>query len=60
MKKPSARHRRDNLPERFTATGGVNSGHAILSGICGAACLFAFGLSHLGAPRFQPIRHPGE
>ena len=44
------------LLDRFTASGEVNTGYAILFGICGAAYLLAFGLSHLCAPRFEPIR----
>ncbi|MFN0079784.1 MAG: MFS transporter [Prosthecobacter sp.] len=43
------------LLDRFTASGDVNTGYAILFGICAAAYLLAFGLNHLFAKRFAPI-----
>jgi ACS family hexuronate transporter-like MFS transporter len=47
------------LLDRFTANGDVNTGYGILFGICALAYLAAFGLSHLLAPRFEPIEKEG-
>jgi len=46
------------LLDRFGASGNVNSGYAILFGICGSAYLVAFALNHLLAPTFAPIQTP--
>jgi MFS transporter, ACS family, hexuronate transporter len=43
------------LLDRFQASGDVTTGYAILFGICGSAYLIAFGISHLLAPKFEPI-----
>jgi MFS transporter, ACS family, hexuronate transporter len=43
------------LLDRFTANGDVNTGYGILLGICAVAYLAAFGLSHMLAPRFEPV-----
>ena len=43
------------LLDRFTASGNVTTGYAILFAICGSAYLVAFALNHLLAPRFEPI-----
>ncbi len=48
------------LLDRFAGAGDVTAGYAWLFGICGFAYLVAFGLNHLLAPSFQPIRHPHE
>src|SRR5579862_6763140 len=44
------------LIDRFQARGAVTSAYAILFGICGCMYLVAFGLNHLFAPRFEPMR----
>ena len=44
------------LLDRFAASGDVNTGYGILFGICGLAYLVAFGLNHLFAPRFEPMK----
>ena len=43
------------LLDRFTSTGNVTTGYAILFAICGSAYLVAFALNHLLAPKFEPI-----
>jgi ACS family hexuronate transporter-like MFS transporter len=43
------------LLDRSQASGNVTAGYAILFVICGSAYLLAFGISHLLAPRFDPI-----
>jgi ACS family hexuronate transporter-like MFS transporter len=43
------------LLDRFEARGDVTDGYAVLFGICASAYLVAFALSHLLAPRFEPI-----
>jgi ACS family hexuronate transporter-like MFS transporter len=43
------------LLDRFTASGDLNTGHAVLFGICAAACLLAFELNHHFARRFTQI-----
>ncbi len=48
------------LLDRFQAAGDVTAGYAWLFGVCGLAYLVAFGLNHLLAPSFEPIRHPHE
>jgi ACS family hexuronate transporter-like MFS transporter len=35
--------------------GNASAGYAILFAICGSAYLIAFAISHLLAPRFEPI-----
>ncbi|HZQ46550.1 MAG TPA: MFS transporter, partial [Verrucomicrobiae bacterium] len=42
----------------FQERGQVTMGYGILFGICASAYLLAFGLNHLLAPRFEPMR-PG-
>jgi ACS family hexuronate transporter-like MFS transporter len=44
------------LIDHFQAHGSVSSAYAILFGICAVMYLIAFGLNHLFAPRFEPIR----
>lgn len=46
------------LLDRFTATGNVTAGYAILFGICGSAYLIAFAINHVLAPRFEPLEIP--
>jgi ACS family hexuronate transporter-like MFS transporter len=46
------------LLDRFSASGNVTSGYAVLFGICGSAYLIAFALNHLLAPTFEPIQSP--
>ncbi len=48
------------LLDRFQAAGDITAGYAWLFGACGFAYLLAFGLHHLLAPSFEPIRHPHE
>ena len=43
------------LLDKFTRTGSVNAGYAVLFAICGCAYLIAFVLNHLLAPRFERI-----
>ena len=43
------------LLDHFGATGNAQAGYTILFAICGSAYLIAFGISHLLAPRFEPI-----
>ncbi len=43
------------LLDRFQASGNVTAGYTILFAICGSAYLLAFGISHVLAPRFEPI-----
>jgi ACS family hexuronate transporter-like MFS transporter len=43
------------LLDRFTASGNVTAGYAILFAICGSAYLIAFAIQHVLAPRFEPI-----
>jgi ACS family hexuronate transporter-like MFS transporter len=42
--------------DKFTASGNVTAGYAILFSICGSAYLLAFGLNHLLAPRFEQVK----
>ena len=45
------------LLDSFKATEGTTTaGYAILFAICGSAYLIAFGLHHLLAPRFEPVK----
>jgi ACS family hexuronate transporter-like MFS transporter len=44
------------LLDRFTAVGDVTAGYAILFAICALAYLVAFGINHVLAPRFEPLR----
>ncbi len=44
-----------HLLDRFTASGNVTAGYAILFGICGSAYLLAFVIHHLLAPKFVPF-----
>ena len=44
------------LLDRFTAAGNVTGGYAVLFGICACAYLVTFGLHHLLAPRFEPLK----
>jgi len=44
------------LLDHFSKQYNVTAGYAILFGICGFAYLVAFGLHHLCAPRFEPIK----
>jgi ACS family hexuronate transporter-like MFS transporter len=44
------------LIDHFQALGSVTTAYAILFGICGCMYLVAFGLNHLCAPRFEPMR----
>jgi ACS family hexuronate transporter-like MFS transporter len=44
------------LLDRFTASGGVTAGYAVLFTICAVAYLLAFFINHLLAPRFEPLR----
>jgi MFS transporter, ACS family, hexuronate transporter len=46
------------LLDRFTASGNVTAGYAILFGICGSAYLIAFAINHVLAPRFEPLPIP--
>jgi MFS transporter, ACS family, hexuronate transporter len=48
------------LLDRFTASGNVTAGYAVLFSICGSAYLIAFALNHLLAPRFEQIKVPDE
>ena len=43
------------LLDRFTASGNINTGYAILFGICGCSYIVAFILNHLLAPKFQRV-----
>jgi ACS family hexuronate transporter-like MFS transporter len=43
------------LLDRFGAAGNASAGYGILFAICGSAYLIAFAVSHLLAPRFEPI-----
>jgi len=43
------------LLDRFQASGNVTAGYTILFAICGSAYLLAFGISHVLAPKFEPI-----
>jgi ACS family hexuronate transporter-like MFS transporter len=42
--------------DHFQALGNATPGYAILFGICACMYLVAFGLNHLCAPRFEPMR----
>jgi ACS family hexuronate transporter-like MFS transporter len=42
--------------DHFQARGNATPGYAILFGICACMYLVAFGLNHLCAPRFEPMR----
>ncbi|HKO50777.1 MAG TPA: MFS transporter [Polyangiaceae bacterium] len=44
------------LLDRFTASGDITAGYSILFGFCGFAYLLAFGISHLLAPKFAPVK----
>jgi ACS family hexuronate transporter-like MFS transporter len=44
------------LLDRFTASGNVTAGYAVLFGICGSAYLIAFAVNHALAPRFEPLK----
>jgi ACS family hexuronate transporter-like MFS transporter len=44
------------LLDKFTASGNVTAGYAILFMICGSAYLLAFAINHLLAPKFEPIQ----
>jgi ACS family hexuronate transporter-like MFS transporter len=44
------------LLDHFKASGNITAGYAILFGICGLAYLVAFGLNHLLAPKFEPVK----
>jgi ACS family hexuronate transporter-like MFS transporter len=46
------------LLDRFAAAGDVTAGYALLFAICGSAYLVAFGVNHLLAPTFEPVRTP--
>jgi len=46
------------LLDRFAAAGNVTAGYALLFAICGSAYLVAFGVNHLLAPTFEPVRSP--
>jgi ACS family hexuronate transporter-like MFS transporter len=43
------------LLDQFQASGNVTAGYTILFAICGSAYLVAFVISHLLAPKFEPI-----
>ena len=43
------------LLDKFTASGNVTAGYAILFGICAFAYLAAFGINHLLAPKFEQV-----
>lgn len=43
------------LLDKFTASGNVTAGYAILFGICGCAYLVTFALHHMLAPKFEPF-----
>jgi ACS family hexuronate transporter-like MFS transporter len=43
------------LLDKFTASGNVTAGYAILFTICGSAYLIAFAINHLLAPKYEPI-----
>ena len=43
------------LLDRFKTAGNIGAGYAILFGVCGSAYLVAFGISHLLAPKFEPV-----
>ena len=44
------------LLDRFTATGNVTAGYAVLFGICACAYLVTFVFHHLLAPRFEQVK----
>jgi ACS family hexuronate transporter-like MFS transporter len=44
------------LLDRFTASGNVTTGYAILFTICGSAYLVAFALNHILAPKFEAVK----
>jgi ACS family hexuronate transporter-like MFS transporter len=44
------------LLDAFKAANNGTAGYQVLFGICAGAYLVAFGLNHLLAPRFEPIR----
>jgi ACS family hexuronate transporter-like MFS transporter len=44
------------LLDSFKASGNVTAGYAVLFGICGTAYLVAFGINHLLAPRYEPVK----
>jgi len=46
--------------DHFQKRGQVTAGYGILFGICASAYLLTFGLNHLLAPRFEPVRFEGN
>ncbi len=42
--------------DHFKARNSITTGYGILFGICGCAYLVAFGLNHLCAPRYEPLK----
>jgi ACS family hexuronate transporter-like MFS transporter len=44
------------LLDSFKASGNITAGYAVLFGICGSAYLVAFGINHLLAPRYEPVK----
>ena len=46
------------LLDEFQASGNVTAGYTVLFGICAFAYLIAFALSHVLAPRFEPVALP--
>jgi ACS family hexuronate transporter-like MFS transporter len=44
------------LLDSFKASGNITAGYAVLFGICGSAYLIAFGINHLLAPRYEPVK----
>src|SRR5665213_3540251 len=42
--------------DHFSKTNRETAGYAILFGICASAYLIAFGLNHLCAPKFEPVK----
>jgi ACS family hexuronate transporter-like MFS transporter len=43
------------LLDRFQAAGNITAGYAILFALCGSAYLVAFAITHVLAPKFEPI-----
>jgi len=43
------------LLDKFTASGNVTAGYAILFMVCGSAYLIAFAINHALAPKYEPI-----
>ena len=44
------------LLDSFKASGNITAGYAILFAVCGSAYLIAFGLNHLLAPKYEPVK----